>query len=130
MVAFSEMERRVIAANPKSFPGLSQVGDNLLYEEVPVTVSAAVDSCVTIDWFLLDGCIPVDTESIHPSAYSDFNPLDQSTGYLGDLGGSDLPQFSFALNAGEDFILVLQQNFFGLDPLTCTFEVCLTVEPL
>jgi hypothetical protein len=117
---------------PKPFPGIIFTGNDFQYMEIPVFVSAAVPSCVTIDWTLGSDCVTGATGPlIHASAYTDFNPLDQTSGFLGDLGGSDLIQFAFALDAGEDFNLVVQQMIIGTTPpSTCSFQMCKTVTPL
>ena len=103
------------------YPG--QFGNVVRYYESigPFCNRRPEEVCVTINWNW-GSCIDQGDVQVHPVAYTMFNTSDLSQGYLGDVGSSNSPQFSFNLDGFGTFFMVFQQVFPGEDGVGCSFQ--------
>ena len=110
--------------SPKATPTLLNAPFPFAYDSFgPFTnTNSASGVCATVEWS------PGTCAAVDPIAYSTFDPNDQRSGYLGDLGiGTSTPSFSFDLPAGESFILIVQQAVSGPD-LGCEYTLRVDLE--
>ncbi|KAL7579959.1 hypothetical protein ACA910_004954 [Epithemia clementina (nom. ined.)] len=94
--------------NNKAYPG-TLFATPFLYNAIgPFVNNDSVDRCVTIEWDF-GNCTANNEVLIQPTAYTQFDPSDQASGYLGDGGNSDNPSFSFVVPAQTEFVFVAQE---------------------
>ena len=103
------------------YPG--QFGNVLRYYESigPFCNKRPEEVCVTVRWDW-GTCIDQGDVQVHPVAYTMFNSSNLEQGYLGDVGASNSPQFSFNLEGSGSFFMVFQQVYPGTDGIGCEFQ--------
>lgn len=92
----------------KVYPGIFNVGTTYNYESYTYSNTDAAAACVTVN-FDPDtvGASPCTTNA-HASAYiGSYDPLNQATNFVGDVGSSLAQPFSFEVPAGQDMVLVV-----------------------
>lgn len=107
--------------NRKPYPG--SFGDvDRYYERIgPFCNKEPEETCVTVTWDF-GTCEQLGDVQVHPVAYSEFNPLNMSEGYLGDNGPSLTPRFSFFVPGLSTFEMIFQQVFPGPTGIGCSFR--------
>lgn len=107
------------ACPSKVYPGIFNVGTIYNYETFTYTNTSAATSCVTVNFNPdTSGANPCTTNA-HASAYlGSYDPTNQATNYVGDVGSSLAQPFSFDVPAAADMVLVVTNTS---AQATCTF---------
>lgn len=103
----------------KVYPGLFNAATTYNYETFTYSNTDAAAACVTVN-FDPDtvGATPCTTNA-HASAYiGSYDPNNQATNFVGDVGSSLAQPFSFEVPAGQDMVLVVTNTS---AQATCTF---------
>jgi uncharacterized repeat protein (TIGR01451 family) len=123
----------------KDFPGIFNPGGLFRYESFgPYENFGSQDACVVVTYnpFGTGGC----GANAHLVAYLNiYDPANQSTNYLGDVGSSAAQPFSFTVPAGDSFLLVAQntvQSFttcnlsFTITQVPCQTQSLIEIDPI
>ena len=92
----------------KVYPGQFGVGTTFNYETFTYTNTSGATACVTVNFNPdTSGANPCATNA-HASAYlNSYDPNNQATNYVGDVGSSLTQPFSFDVPAATDMVLVV-----------------------
>jgi hypothetical protein len=102
----------------KPYGGLFASGSTFLYRTFGPFINSGTGTCATVNFDT--GTCGFD---VHMAAYADsYDPANQGTNYLGDVGGSLTQPFSFPVPDGQDLVLVAHNNFATTGTLTCDFS--------
>jgi hypothetical protein len=117
----------------KPYPGIFNAGTTYNYETFTYGNTGTAPSCVTINFDPDAGAAPCGTNA-HASAYStSYDPGNQGTNFLGDVGSSVAQPFSFTIPAGESLVLAVT-NTSAADTCSFAFEVvdlpCVVAPPI
>ena len=96
------------ACPTKAYPGIFNAATTYNYEAFTYTNTDAAAACVTVN-FDPDtvGASPCTTNA-HASAYiGSYDPANQGTNFVGDVGSSLAQPFSFEVPAGQNMVLVV-----------------------
>jgi hypothetical protein len=121
------------ACPSKVYPGIFNAGTTYNYESFTYSNTSAAAACVTVNFDPNTGTTPCGTNA-HASAYlGTYDPANQGTNYVGDVGSSVTQPFSFEVPANSDMVLVVT-NTASAAICDFTFEVvnlpCTAVAPL
>lgn len=92
----------------KVYPGIFSEGTQYNYETFTYRNTGTAAACVTVNFDPdTQGATPCATNA-HASAYiGSYDPMDQGTNYVGDVGSSIAQPFAFEVPGGEDMVLVV-----------------------
>lgn len=92
----------------KAYPGIFNQGTQYNFETFTYRNTSAAAACVTVNFDPdTQGTAPCATNA-HASAYiGAYNPADQATNFVGDVGSSIAQPFAFEVPGGEDMVLVV-----------------------
>lgn len=91
----------------KPYPGIFNAATTYNYETFTYSNTGAATSCVTINFDPNAGATPCATNA-HASVYSNsYDPNNQGTNFINDVGSSVTQPFSFDVAAGTDMVLVV-----------------------
>ena len=102
----------------KAYPGIFNAGTTYNYETFTYGNTGATPSCVTINFDPDAGATPCGTNA-HASAYAgSYDPANQGTNFLGDVGSSVAQPFAFTIPAGQQLVLAVTNT---ANAAVCTF---------
>lgn len=91
----------------KVYPGIFNAGTTMNFETFTYNNTSAVAACVTVNFDPDTGAVPCATNA-HMSAYTgSYDPLNQGTNFINDVGSSIAQPFSFEVPASSDLVLVV-----------------------
>lgn len=91
----------------KAYPGIFNPATSYFFETFTYTNTAGVTNCVTINFDPNTGATPCTTNA-HASAYlTSYDPMNQATNFVGDVGSSITDSFSVDVPAATDLIIVV-----------------------
>lgn len=103
----------------KAYPGLFNAATSYAYRTFSYTNQSASATCLTVNFDPNTGGTPCGTNA-HASAYlGSYDPANQATGFLGDVGSSVTQPFSFTVPGSAKFVIVVT-NTSGA--ATCDFR--------
>lgn len=126
------------ACPSKVYPGIFNAATTYNYEAFTYTNTSGVAACVTVNFDPNAGTTPCATNA-HASAYlGSYDPNNQATNFLGDVGSSITQPFSFEVAAGNDMVLVVSNTSsqavcdftFEVLNLPCSVGPVLTTNPV
>lgn len=112
----------------KAYPGLVNPTTPYFYEAFTYTNVTAATVCVTVNFDPTVGASPCANPGLskynaHASAYlTSYDPSNQGTNFVGDVGSSDTGSFSFDVPASTDAVIVVT-NTSAAEACTFGFEV-------
>lgn len=110
------------ACPSKPYPGIFNVGTIYNYEEFIYSNTSGATACVTVNFDPNTGATPCGTNA-HASAYlNSYDPANQATNFVGDVGSSLTQPFAFDVPAGINMVLVVT-NTASAAICDFTFEV-------
>lgn len=102
----------------KVYPGIFNDSTTYNYEAFTFSNTDAGAACVTVNFDPDAGATPCGTNA-HASAYlNSYDPANQGTNFLGDVGSSIAQPFSFEVPGNSDLVLVVTNT---ASQATCTF---------
>lgn len=102
----------------KVYPGIFNAGTTYNYESFTYDNTSGAAACVTVNFDPDAGATPCGTNA-HASAYiGTYNPANQATNYVGDVGSSVAQPFSFSVPAASSMVLVVTNTSAAA---VCTF---------
>ncbi len=106
----------------KVYPGILNAGTNYNFETFTFPNTSNAAACVTVNFDPDAGAVPCSTNA-HASAYiGSYDPLNQGTNFVGDVGSSVAQPFSFEVPANSDLVLAVT-NTSGAAICDFAFEV-------
>lgn len=91
----------------KVYPGIFNAGTTYNFEAFSYTNTSGAAACVTVNFNPDAGATPCGTNA-HASAYiGSYDPANQATNFVGDVGSSIAQPFSFSVPAGQDAVIVV-----------------------
>ena len=106
----------------KAYPGIFSATTVYNYETFTYNNTDAVAACVTVNFDPDAGATPCGTNA-HASAYlGSYDPNNQGTNFIGDVGSSAAQPFSFEV-AGNSQLVLAVTNTSAQDMCTFAFEV-------
>ena len=106
----------------KAYPGVFNVGTNYNFETFTFPNTSNAAACVTVNFDPNAGATPCGTNA-HASAYiGSYDPLNQGTNFVGDVGSSTTQPFSFEVPASSNLVLAVT-NTAGTAICDFSFEV-------
>jgi hypothetical protein len=103
----------------KPYPGNFGAGTPMNFETFTYPNPSPDPACVLINFDPNSGATPCATDA-HLSAYAgSYNPLDQATNFLGDVGSSDTLPFMVTVPGATDLVLLANNN---TGQVTCDFS--------
>lgn len=117
----------------KVYPGIFNAATTYNYETFTYPNTSNAAACVTVNFDPDTGTTPCTTNA-HASAYiGAYDPNNQGTNYVGDVGSSIAQPFSFEVPANSDLVLVVT-NTSAAAICDFNFEIvnlpCVAVAPL
>lgn len=116
----------------KVYPGIFNAATTFNYEAFTYTNTSAAAACVTVNFDPDAGATPCGTNA-HASAYiGNYDPNNQATNFVGDVGSSIAQPFLFEVPASSDMVLVVT-NTASAAVCDFSFEIvnlpCVAVAP-
>jgi len=106
----------------KTYPGIFDAAGSYYYETYTFSNDSNSTVCTTVEFNPDAGATPCGTNA-HASAYvGSYDPANQGTNYVGDVGSSLAQPFSFDIPALSNLVLVVT-NTAGVSTCTFGFEV-------
>lgn len=94
----------------KTYPGIFNAGATFNYETFVYENTEASSKCITVDFDPNVGDTPCGTNA-HASAYlGSYDPNDQATNFVGDVGSSVTQSFSFEVPATTELLVVVSNT--------------------
>lgn len=91
----------------KAYPGIFNAATTFNFETFTYSNTGAAAACVTVNFDPNTGATPCGTNA-HASAYiGAYDPANQATNFVGDVGSSVTQPFSFEVPAGQNMVLVV-----------------------
>lgn len=96
------------ACPTKPYPGIFNVGTIYNYETFTYTNTSAAAACVTVNFNPDTAPGTPCTTNAHASAYiGSYDPMNQATNFVGDVGSSLTQPFLFEVPAGQNLVLAV-----------------------
>lgn len=107
----------------KAYPGIFNLGTMYGFTVHTFTIPGGASTCLTVNFDPNSGGTPCGTNG-HMSAYvGSYDPANQGTNYVGDVGSSVTQPFAFTVPAGATFRLVVTNTS---SAATCNYQFSFT----
>lgn len=117
------------ACPTKVYPGIFNAATTYNFESFTYSNTSAAPACVTVNFDPDAGATPCLTNA-HASAYiGSYDPANQATNFVGDVGSSVAQPFAFEVPGGQNLVLVVSNTSsaavctFGFEVLNLPCEV-------
>lgn len=102
----------------KAYPGIFNAATTYNFEAFTYRNTSGAAACVTVNFDPDAGATPCGVNA-HASAYiGSYNPADQATNFVGDVGSSVAQPFSFEVPASSDLVIAVTNT---QSAAACTF---------
>ena len=119
-----------VTATPKAPPATRSIFGSFAYDTYgPFTNSGPAPVCANVE-FDFGSCLGDFSSGFlaYPLAYSTFDPANQQSGYLGDVGLDVGNPFNITLQNDESFVLIVQQSSANSGALGCSYSFRVDLE--
>lgn len=106
----------------KAYPGIHSAGTTFNYSTYTYSNTSAAAACVTINFDPNFGGTPCALNAQMSAYANSYDPMNQGTNFLGDVGSSVTQPFSFEVPANSEVVLVVT-NTIGQAICDFAFEV-------